>query len=179
MWDKVELKKRSVFGRGAGGWREEANLQGAVTGRGKSASRKRVIRAAAAQSNNDRYQKFNKPTSTAQCPSGLRGVIRTWILNDHLCIACVGSNPACVDSLFARLNAFSHPFSPRSIWIEVQMACGSSSLDGYTSDVKHDLVIVEAVFMPYPGYNLDFGVVCPSCSHSIAIPTFPKCLAFH
>jgi hypothetical protein len=46
---KVELKKRSVFGRGAGGWREEANLQGAVTGQGKSANGKRVIRAAAAQ----------------------------------------------------------------------------------------------------------------------------------
>jgi hypothetical protein len=60
MWDKVELKKRSVFGRGAGGWREEANLQGAVTGRGKSASRKRVIRAAAAQSNNKPHKKLNR-----------------------------------------------------------------------------------------------------------------------
>jgi hypothetical protein len=49
MWYKVELKKRSVFGGGAGGWREEANLQGAVTGRGRSASGKRVIGAAAAQ----------------------------------------------------------------------------------------------------------------------------------
>jgi hypothetical protein len=50
MWYKVELKKRSVFGPGAGGWREEANLQGAVTGRGKSASGKRVVRAGPAQS---------------------------------------------------------------------------------------------------------------------------------
>jgi hypothetical protein len=48
----------------------------------------------------------------AQCPSGLRGVIRTWILSYHLCIACVGSNPACVESLFAMFYPFSSPFFP-------------------------------------------------------------------
>lgn len=39
-----------------------------------------------------------------------------------------------------------------------QMACGPSSLDGCTSDVKHDLVIVEAVFMPLS--RLQLGLWC-------------------
>jgi hypothetical protein len=43
---------------------------------------------------------IDKILSAAQCPSGLRGVIRTCILSYHLCIACVGSNPACVETSF-------------------------------------------------------------------------------
>ena len=52
-------------------------------------------------------------SSMAQCPSGLRGVIRIDSYY-HLCFACIGSNPVCVEISFCH---FFFPLHSALLWL--------------------------------------------------------------